>query len=109
MRKPAFIKTAAALLGVAALSLSLLAAAAERPLKGDPPEYPREAIKAGYSEGLVKVRMTVDPTGEVSRVEVVDANPRRVFDRATVRALSQWRYASAASARVIEMELHYKQ
>ncbi len=100
-------KSIAAILGAAALCLPLLAGATEKPVKGDPPEFPSEAARAGYDEGRVKVRLNVDASGEVSRVEVVDANPRRVFDRATVRALSQWRYA-AGSARVVEMDLSYR-
>src|SRR5688572_13810364 len=56
------------------------------------PDFPREASQAGADTGLVKARMTLDSAGGVTRVEVVEANPRRVFDRAVVRALSQWRY-----------------
>jgi periplasmic protein TonB len=97
----------AAILGAAALCLPLLAGAVERPLRGDPPEFPSEAARAGYDEGKVKVRLTVEPSGEVTHVEVVEASPRRVFDRATVRALSQWRYAAGGS-RVVEMDLNYR-
>ena len=68
-----------------AVSLPLLAGAAEKPIKGDPAEFPSEANRAGFDEGRLKVRLSVEPSGEVNRVEVVDANPRRVFDRATVR------------------------
>ena len=95
-------------LGVLALSLPLLVAAAEKPIKGDPPEFPSEANRAGFDEGRLKVRLSVEPGGEVNRVEVIDANPRRVFDRATVRALSEWRYAATGSARVLEIDVHYK-
>jgi protein TonB len=95
------------LLGVLALCLPLLAGAAEKPVKGDPPEYPREAERAGYSEGRLKVKLSVGASGEVNRVEVVEANPRRVFDRATVRALSEWKYAPGA-ARTIELELEFR-
>lgn len=100
-------RSVAAILGAAALCLSQVAAAYEKPVKGDPPEFPSEAARAGYDEGKVKVRLTVDPNGEVSHVEVVEASPRRIFDRATVRALSQWRYA-AGSSRVVEMDLNYR-
>jgi len=93
---------------VFAVSLPLLVAAAEKPLKGDPPEFPGEANRAGFDEGRLKVRLSVEPGGEVNRVEVIDADPRRVFDRATVRALSQWRYAASGSPRVLEIDVHYK-
>lgn len=95
-------------IGVVAVSLPLLVAAAERPIKGDPPEFPSEANRAGFDEGRLKVRLSVEPSGEVNRVEVIDATPRRVFDRATVRALSGWRYAATGSPRVLEIDVHYK-
>src|SRR4051812_4278360 len=46
------------------------------------PEFPKEALQAGADKGRVKARLTVSNTGEVVRVEVLEANPRRVFDRA---------------------------
>lgn len=95
-------------IGAIAVSLPLLVAAAEKPIKGDPPDFPSEANRAGYDEGQLKVRLSVEPSGEVNRVEVIDATPRRVFDRATVRALSQWRYAATGSPRVLEIDVHYK-
>ncbi len=95
-------------IGAIAVSLPLLVAAAEKPIKGDPPEFPSEANRAGYDEGQLKVRLSVEPSGEVNRVEVIDATPRRVFDRATVRALSQWRYAATGTPRVLEIDVHYK-
>lgn len=97
-----------AVLGAVALSVSLPAAASEKPVKGDPPEFPREAHRAGYEEGNLKIRMNVDGSGEVNRVEVVESAPRYVFDRATVRALSQWRYAATGKPRVVEIDVHYK-
>ncbi len=101
------IRRAARLLGALALCLPLVAGAVEKPLKGDLPEFPSEADRAGYDEGHLKVKLTVDPSGEVSRVEVVEANPRRVFDRATVRALSSWKYAPGA-ARTIEVDVTFR-
>ena len=72
------------------------------------PDFPREALQAGVYQGSVKARMTLDETGQVTRVEVVDATPRRVFDRAVVRALSQWRYNEGAGGRTVEAEVDFK-
>lgn len=72
------------------------------------PEFPREATQSGVEEGLVKARMTLDGGGNVTRVEVVESRPRRVFDRAVVRALSQWKYSEGASGRTVEMEVAFK-
>jgi protein TonB len=52
--------------------------------------------------------MTIDGSGEVTRVEIVEANPRRVFDRAVVRALAQWKYPSGAPGRIIDVDLSFR-
>ena len=72
------------------------------------PDFPREAVQAGADSGLVRARMTLDAAGGVTRVEIVEANPRRVFDRAVVRALSQWRYSDGAAGRTVDMEVAFK-
>jgi protein TonB len=72
------------------------------------PEYPREAASSGYESGYVKARMTLDAAGNVTRVEILAANPRRVFDRAVTRALSQWRYNEGAAGRTVDMEIDFK-
>jgi len=72
------------------------------------PEFPREAISAGAEKGTVKARMTLDGNGNVTRVEVVEANPRRVFDRAVVRALSQWHFSDGPSGRTVETEVEFR-
>jgi protein TonB len=94
----------AAIAGV--LSLPALAADATVVTKVDP-EFPREAIQAGADKGVVKARMTVDGTGEVVRVEILDAQPRRVFDRAVIKTLSQWRFNSGASGRTVEIDINF--
>lgn len=71
------------------------------------PEFPHEAAIAGADEGKVRAKMTIDASGEVSRVEIVEANPRRVFDRAVVRTLSQWKFAPGANGRTMEIEIDF--
>jgi protein TonB len=72
------------------------------------PEFPREADRAGVNDGKVKARMTIDASGEVTRVEVLEATPRRIFDREVVRALSQWRFAKGGDARAMEVDLEFR-
>lgn len=55
------------------------------------PEYPREALR-GRQQGWVEVEFTVGRDGSVSDVQVVAARPPRVFDRAAVRAMQDWRF-----------------
>ena len=71
------------------------------------PEYPREAMQAGVDRGRVKARMTVDGTGEVVRVEILEATPRRVFDRAVVKTLSQWKFNRGGAARSMEVDIDF--
>jgi len=51
--------------------------------------------------------MTVDGSGEVVRVEILEAQPRRVFDRAVIKTLSQWRFNSGASGRTVEIDINF--
>jgi protein TonB len=92
----------------AALWVSLGAHAQLVPVSKVTPEFPREAQLASVDKGRVKARLTVDATGEVTRVDIVEANPRRVFDRAVVRSLSQWRYERGSEGRTVEVELDFK-
>ena len=61
------------------------------PLVRIAPRYPRKAAMAG-TEGWVKLSFTVTKTGTVKDVEVVEANPRRVFDRAAKQAILKWKF-----------------
>jgi len=83
-------------------------AAAARVLSRVDPDFPREAVQSGADQGLVKARMTLDAAGNVTRVEVIEATPRRVFDRAVTRALSQWRFDEGASGRTVETEVAFR-
>jgi len=55
-------------------------------------QYPRDAQR-GRTEGWVELSFTVTANGDVEAVEVANANPRRVFDREAIRALSQWKFS----------------
>lgn len=72
------------------------------------PEFPREALQAGADKGSVRARMTLDGLGEVTRVEILESNPRRVFDRAVVKTLSQWRYNAGKDGRNVEIDIEFK-
>ena len=98
------------LLLCAALAAMPAAAVADlRPVHRVDPEFPSEAVKAGATKGKVTARMTLDASGKVTQVEIVDALPRRLFDRAVTRALADWRYAEGAAGRVVEVEIAFKQ
>lgn len=55
------------------------------------PQYPREALMRGI-EGWVRVEFLILEDGSVADVTVVEAQPARIFDRATVRAVQRWKF-----------------
>jgi periplasmic protein TonB len=97
------------------LSFAVLAVVLDtRPVKLAPvhrvdPEFPRAATRVGTERGLVTARMTLDGDGNVTQVEIVQAEPRRLFDQAVTQALSQWRYPEGRAGRVVEVEVGFKQ
>lgn len=101
---------ARAVLGAAVLALAVDAGAAPEAklLERVEPEFPREAIQAGADRGLVKARMVLDGSGLVTRVEILEASPRRVFDRAVIRSLSRWRFSGGADGRAVETEVSFR-
>ena len=62
------------------------------PIKRVEPVYPPEAARAGTS-GFVEVEFTVDASGKVASVSVVNAKPARTFETAAVKAVKQWMFA----------------
>lgn len=86
----------------ATVVLSLAFAAPTRaemtPIKRVEPVYPTEAVRAGTT-GFVEVEFTVDASGSVAAVSVVNAKPSRTFESAAVRAVKQWRFAPGSDGR----------
>ena len=78
------------------------------PITRETPEFPREAIAAGVSQGNVKARLTVDAQGHVTNVEILEATPHRVFDRAVRNALSNWQFEAGAGSRSTTVDIAFK-
>ncbi len=55
------------------------------------PKYPPAAGRR-RQEGQVEVAFTINADGRVSDVQVISSNPPRVFDRAAIAAMEDWRY-----------------
>lgn len=55
------------------------------------PRYPIQAARDG-KEGWVRLSFTINEMGGVEDVDVIEAQPKRVFDREARRALRKWKY-----------------
>ena len=55
------------------------------------PVYPARAQERGI-EGYVLVQFTIDALGRVLNVQVIESEPRGVFDRAALKAVERFRY-----------------
>jgi len=93
------------------LSLTLsstLAVATPKVLKKVPPEFPAEAARKNVNAGSVRAKLTIGNDGKVAEVEIVEAEPKRVFDRAAVEALKEWRFEPAADKQTHEVKLVFR-
>ncbi|MGD8120272.1 energy transducer TonB [Vibrio sp. TRT 2004] len=61
------------------------------PLYRVEPRYPSQAAKRRI-EGYVVIKFTIDPTGRPTDLEVLDAKPKRTFEREAIAALKKWKY-----------------
>lgn len=55
------------------------------------PQYPRKAAMEG-TEGWVRLQFDITEMGTVDNIQVLEANPPRVFDSSARQALLKWRY-----------------
>ena len=71
--------------------------------------YPREARRANQEGSLVAL-VSVEPSGQVSQVDITQANPRRVFDRALSSGLKSpaCRFTPAAAGYQAIVPFEYK-
>lgn len=61
------------------------------PIVRVPPSYPKKAAIEGI-EGWVNLSFTINKLGKVVDVRVVDAEPKRIFDKEARKALRKWKY-----------------
>lgn len=54
-------------------------------------QYPQRAIRQKI-EGFVTARLFINPEGTVDNVEIVQAEPRGVFEREAIRALYRYKF-----------------
>lgn len=78
------------------------------PLTREAPEFPREAVAQGVESGTVTARLTIDAQGNVSSVDILDASPHRVFDRAVRSALLRWQFQPGSAGRSTTVDVAFK-
>jgi protein TonB len=61
------------------------------PLQRIPPQYPRDAARAGIT-GWVIVEVLVNPDGTVRSARVTDAKPKGLFEAAAVQAALRFKF-----------------
>jgi len=107
--KPSSLSTLTQLLAAGALALSCAAqASTPKVIKKVPPEFPREAVQQQIANGVVKAKMSIDAEGKVTEVSIVEAEPRRVFDKAVTRALMDWRFEASGEKQTHEVKLVFR-
>lgn len=77
-------------------------------VSGSQPAFPIAAARAGHTQGLVSARLSVEKNGSVSKVEIIEANPKKFFDKEVINALSAWKYAAISNPQTKIVEIQFK-
>ncbi len=78
------------------------------PVTKEPLEFPREAVRAGVEKGEVKVKVIIDAAGNVTDVQILDAKPPRIFDRAVRAGMAKWKFSAGDANRSYETIVEFK-
>ncbi|WP_051156528.1 energy transducer TonB [Herbaspirillum huttiense] len=76
------------------------------PLLRVEPDYPPKAL-ASNTEGVVVAHLTIEKDGSVSAVQIVRAQPPKLFDQAATKALMQWKFSRTDEPVLGEVELRF--
>ena len=81
------------------------------PLHTPNPIYPKRAKKRGI-EGWVKVSFTIQTNGKVEGIVVISSEPAGIFDNASRRTVSKWKFkpqllAGKPTARKVEKTIRF--
>ncbi|NRF66340.1 TonB family protein [Aquincola sp. S2] len=80
-------------------------------IKKVPPEFPEEAVRKKVTDGVLKAKLSIDGSGAVTDVQIVEAMPAkaRVFNESAVSALSKWKFEASGKAESVEIKLVFAQ
>lgn len=96
----------AAALGLAP-TLALADGASPKIIKKVPPEFPGEAQRKGITEGVLKAKLSIDGSGSVTEVAILEATPpkAKIFNDAATTALNQWKFEASGKPQSFELKL----
>ena len=77
-------------------------------LSSTQPSFPRSAEKDGITEGSVSARLFIEKNGSVSKVEIIDARPKKYFDKEVIASLLGWKYAPLVNPQTKIVEINFK-
>jgi protein TonB len=78
------------------------------PISRAPVQFPLAAINRGYTTGTVRARLTINAAGAVTDVQILNADPPQVFNRAATTSLEAWKFNPGADRRTYEIEIDFK-
>ena len=68
------------------------------------PQYP-DILEKGHFEGTVRLAVSVQANGNVSKVEIKGGNP--MLARYATEAVAKWKFAPAPAATLEEVSFHF--
>jgi TonB family protein len=68
------------------------------------PEYP-ETLKRLYIGGIVRIQVTVDPSGRVASTELLGGSP--ILGQSAMKAVKRWKYVPAANTEKFVVQLEF--
>lgn len=78
-----------------------------KPVRKVKPKYPREA-EDKLIEGSVKVRLSVDLDGTVSKMEILISEPPGVFDEEVLKAVKQYQFKRDGTTYTADQEIIFR-
>jgi TonB family protein len=78
--------------------------ARNRPL----PALPRRALRAGFDHGQIDVRLHVNASGNVERVDLLRADPAQLYDATVRQVLEGWTFDPPGRAAEQDVQLDFK-
>ena len=71
------------------------------------PEFPAEAGRKNISEGVLKAKVSIDGSGAVTDVQIVESLPTKakIFSESAIAALTKWKFEGSGKAESFEIKL----